>query len=141
MSARRATTSRRDAAARFGDTYASAATDVFTAVQREVFGADTYVSGYTTVAQAELLADRLGLAPGDRLLDLGAGLGWPALHLVEKTGCRAVLTDVLEPGLRGAIRHARRQRIGRRCAFVMAGAAHLPFRAGVFDAVTHTDAL
>lgn len=141
MSPRRAATSQKAAAARFADTYASAATDVFAAVQREVFGADTFVSGYTTVAQAELLADRLNLAPGDRLLDLGAGLGWPALHLVEKTGCRAVLTDVLEPGLRGAVRRARRQRIGRRCAFVMAGADHLPFRAAAFDAVTHTDAL
>jgi ubiquinone/menaquinone biosynthesis C-methylase UbiE len=141
VSARRATRSQKAAAVRFAGTYASATTDVFAAVQREVFGADTFVSGYTTVAQAELLADRLGLAPGVRLLDIGAGLGWPALHLVEKTGCRAVLTDVPEAGLRRALHRARQQRIDGRCAFLLAGGAHLPFRAAAFDAVTHTDAL
>ncbi len=130
-----------DPIARFGDTYSRAGADVYAAVQREVFGGDTYVNGYTTVAQADLLAGRLGLGPGLRLLDIGAGLGWPSLYLAEKTGCQAVLTDVPAPGLRQALARSRRRRLARRCAFARASGTHLPFRHASFDAVVHTDAL
>ena len=126
---------------RFAESYAKTTTDVYATVQREVFGADTYVNGYTTVAQADLLADRLDLRPGVLMLDIGAGLGWPSLYLAEKTGCQAVLSDVPEPGLRRALARARRQGLAGRCAFLAASGAHLPFQPATFDAAVHTDAL
>ena len=56
-----------------------------------IYGAN----GYTTAAQANLLAQRLDLGPGKRLLDVGSGRGWPGLYLAASTGCTVVLTDLL----------------------------------------------
>ena len=116
-------------------------TPVHRVVQREVFGADSWVRGYTTPAQVDLLAERLSLRPGLRILDVGAGLGWPSLYLAQRTSCEAVLTDVPEPGLRSAIGRAERLRVGRRSSLARASGTHLPFRPQSFDAVIHTDVL
>ncbi len=116
-------------------------TPVHRVVQREVFGADSWVRGYTTPAQADLLSERLGLSPGVRILDIGAGLGGPSLYLAQRTGCEAVLTDVPEPGLRSASIRAEQLRLGRRSSLARASGTHLPFRPQTFDAVIHTDAL
>jgi len=126
---------------RFCRAYATQSSNAHRAVQREVFGADTWVRGYTTPAQADLLAQRLDLRPGVRLLDVGAGQGWPSLYLAQKTGCQAVLTDVPEPGLRSALGRADRLNVHRRCSFFVASGTHLPFRRRTFDAAVHTDTL
>ncbi len=133
--------SREDVAKRFAETYARTDSAVHRAVQREVFGAESWVRGYTTPAQADLLAERLALRPGLRVLDIGAGLGWPSLYLAQRTGCEAVLTDVPEPGLRSALIRAERLRVGRRSSLARASGTHLPFRPRSFDAVVHTDTL
>ncbi len=131
----------REIADRFSRTYATQTSDAHAAVQRDVFGADTWVNGYTTPAQADLLSARLGLRPGVRLLDVGAGQGWPSLYLAKQTGCEAVLSDVPAPALRSALARAGRQRLTGRCSFLLASGAYLPFAPHTFDAVIHTDAL
>ena len=131
----------REAAASFGQTYRSAAGRADAAVQRAVFGANVGATGYTTVAQADALAERLELRPGLRLLDVGAGRGWPALHLAKLTGCEAVLTDLPATALKDASFRARRQRVRGRCAIVQASGRAPPFRPRTFDAVVHTDVL
>jgi ubiquinone/menaquinone biosynthesis C-methylase UbiE len=133
--------SREDVAKWFAETYARMDTAVHRAVQREVFGADSWVRGYTTPAQADLLAERLALRPGLRVLDVGAGLGWPSLYLAQRTGCETVLTDVPEPGLRSALIRAERLGLSRRPLLARASGTHLPFSPRSFDAVVHTDAL
>lgn len=111
------------------------------AIEREVFGANVGANGYTTIAQADDLANRLGLRSGMRLLDVGAGRGWPGLHLAKKSGCEVVASDVPSAAVRGAVALARRRRVLRRCCFVLADGARLPFRPRTFDAVVHTDVL
>ncbi len=133
--------SQSEIAHRFAETYAKTNTEAHRAVQREVFGAEAWVRGYTTVPQADLLAERLGLRPGLRLLDVGAGQGWPSLYLARTTGCQAVLSDVPAPGLRLALARADRDGLVDRCSFVLASGARLPFRPRSFDAVVHTDTL
>jgi cyclopropane fatty-acyl-phospholipid synthase-like methyltransferase len=111
------------------------------AIQHEVIGANAGASGYTTVAQADALADRLAMGPGMRLLDVGAGRGWPGLYLSEKTGCDVVVTDVPVPGMRSAHTRARERGLLRRASCIVASGTHLPFRARAFDAAVHTDVL
>lgn len=125
----------------FSEVYGKPLTEAELAVESEVFGASEGINGYTTVAQADALAERLALRPGMRLLDIGAGRGWPGLYLARTSGCQAVLSDLPLPALRDAMARACRNRLQDRCHFLLASGTHSPLRPRVFDAIVHTDTL
>src|SRR5262249_61700622 len=56
----------------FAERYRVAPAEVSRRVELAVIGGDWGANGYTTMAQASLLARELGLRPRGRLLDLGA---------------------------------------------------------------------
>lgn len=130
-----------EAEQRFRERYKVSGTDVQLRFERAVFGSDFGANGWTTPEQADDLARRLELGPGDRLLDLGTGRGWPGLYLALSTGCDVVLSDMPIEGLQHGVRRARRERLGDRAVAIAASARALPFRPGSFDAVVHTDVL
>jgi cyclopropane fatty-acyl-phospholipid synthase-like methyltransferase len=109
--------------------------------EREVLGSDYGADGYTTMAQATDLAERLPLGPGARLLDLGAGWGWPGVFLAERTGASVVSTDLPLAGLRSARARAGRGPAAQRAVQAVAHGARLPFPPAAFDVVTHADVL
>jgi cyclopropane fatty-acyl-phospholipid synthase-like methyltransferase len=131
----------REAEAWFRERYGRASSDATRVLERVVIGGDFEASGYTTLAQADLIAKRLRLREGERLLDVGAGRGWPGLYLSKVTDCSVVLTDLPEEGLRTARRRAGVEGIGERVAAVAASARRLPFAGGTFDVIVHTDVL
>lgn len=135
------TKTERQTAERFAERYRVAPAEVFRRVELAVIGGDWGANGYTTRAQADLLGRELGLRPGVRLLDLGAGRGWPGLYLAAATGCQVVLSDVPIEALQGAAARARRESLAGRAAPVAASARALPFRPAAFDAIVHTDVL
>lgn len=98
-------------------------------------------NGYTTVDQADRIARAIVLAPGDCLLDLGAGRGWPGSRIAALSGCDLVTVDLPLTALREAREHMRRRDIGRAGAVVCGDGARLPFRDACFQAVTHADVL
>lgn len=57
-------------------------------------GCDYSTTGYTTRQEAHRMAMLLDLQSSDRLLDVGAGSGWPGLHFSQETGCDVVLVDL-----------------------------------------------
>lgn len=126
---------------RYRERYGPDVSPAEVAVEREVLGSDYGGNGYTTVAQADELAAALSLARGDRLLDLGAGCGWPGLYLTRTTGCSTVLTDLSFPGMQRTRCRATEDSTTARIAAVVASARHLPFRPESFDAIVHTDVL
>ena len=130
-----------ETARRFAARYQVAPAEVSRRVELAVIGGDWGANGYTTMAQARLLAGRLALRPGMRLLDLGAGRGWPGLYLSAATGCQAVLADVPIEGLRAAAARARREGLAGRAGLAVATARALPFAPAAFDAIVHTDVL
>jgi 2-polyprenyl-3-methyl-5-hydroxy-6-metoxy-1,4-benzoquinol methylase len=131
----------REAQVVFRERYGRASSDAMRVLERMVIGGDFGANGYTTLAQADLIAERLHLGGGDRLLDVGAGRGWPGLYLAKVTGSLVVLTDLPEEGLRTARRRAGVEGIGDRVTAVAASARRLPFAHGAFDAIVHTDVL
>jgi ubiquinone/menaquinone biosynthesis C-methylase UbiE len=131
---------RRDCEERFRERYSAPVGEAALVVEREAIGANVGANGYTTVAQVDMLAQRLELNAGATLLDIGSGRGWPALYLAARTGCRAVLMDLPEPALAAAIWRADDQRLSGVSA-TRASATHLPFRPASFDVITHTDTL
>src|SRR5438132_11183384 len=128
-----------DVIRRFGQRYGVAAM-VTTDLEQAVLGSDYGANGYTPVAQADDLIRILALRPGERLLDVGAGCGWPGLYIATSAGCDVVVTDLPMPGM-----HRARERIHRdgltASSAVVSTARHLPFRPGSFDAIVHTDVL
>jgi 2-polyprenyl-3-methyl-5-hydroxy-6-metoxy-1,4-benzoquinol methylase len=129
------------ARALFQQRYGNSPTPTALRIEQRVIGGDWGANGYTTMAQADTLASGLGLSAGDRLLDLGTGRGWPGLYLAARTGCRVVLADLPLEGLRVAADRAAADGLAARTGVVAAAASGLPFRAGSFDAVIHTDVL
>jgi SAM-dependent methyltransferase len=130
-----------DTRKRFADRYGEDRTEAVELIERAVIGADWGANGYTTMDQADRLGAVLQLGSGRRMLDLGAGRGWPGLYLAVTTGCQVVLTDVPFEGLRLAMARAASERAAERAAAVVSTARALPFRPSTFDAVVHTDVL
>lgn len=122
-------------------TYATGAHPVAREVERRTLGSDCGANGYATLAEVLELPELLDLRPGRRLLDVGAGQGWPGLHLSETTGCDVVLTDVPIEGPRVAARRAADGGIRHRVWPVVARGEALPLRPATVDAVVHTDVL
>ncbi len=125
----------------FGERYEARDVAIACAVEEAVLGTACGANGYTTLRQAERLADHLPLDAGHLVLDLGCGCGWPGLHLAERFGCTVVGADLPLEGLRRAQRNSLDRRVETRCRWVRATARALPFGSGVFDAIVHADAL
>ena len=84
-------------------------------------------------ATAEL-AQLAGLGAGQRVLDVGSGVGGPARFLAATTGCRVTGVDLSEPFVEAARYLTARTGQGGQVAFEVGSALELPFEAGVFDA-------
>ena len=126
---------------RFAQTYAQSQCPVMLSVERRVCGCDYGGNGLTTRDEARQMAMLLGLQPGARLLDVGAGAGWPGLYISKETGCDAMLVDLPLSGLRVAADRAVKDRISDRCRVTVADGSQMPFRDQSFDAVGHSDVL
>jgi SAM-dependent methyltransferase len=131
----------KEANARFSQRYGEERGDVGRAIELAVIGGDWGANGYTTIAQADQLADMLELGARSLVLDIGAGRGWPGLYLAATTGCSVLMTDVPIEGLVSARARGQREGLDDRTWPVNASARDLPFPAETFDAVVHTDVL
>lgn len=129
------------AACDFARDYEIAQWPLMLEIERCVRGTDYGATSWMTREQAEGTCLRLGLTPGLRLLDVGAGSGWPGLFFAAATGCDAVLTDLPLSGLRIARSRAERDALERRCRVVAADGAALPLADRSFDRIHHADVL
>lgn len=131
----------RDLTEHFAERYRLGQVPIMLEVERAFCGCDYGGTSWTTRAEAERLVPLMALGPGTRLLDVGAGSGWPGLYLARLTGCDATLVDVPLQGIRTAASRAEAERLAGACWLAVADGAMLPFRRGQFDAVSHSDLL
>ena len=125
----------------FANEYRLAQAPVMLDLERAVCGCDYGGTSWTTRGEAERMARLLDLGAGRKLLEIGAGSGWPALFLAGTTGCDATLTDVPFDALRIAADRVASEPSKGEISLVVADGASLPFEAGLFDAVSHSDVL
>ncbi len=130
----------REKRALFAKRYSFGHPELLGTIERAVIGSEWGANGYTTVEQANELAERLELDASKRLLDVGTGQGWPGLYLSKKTGCEVVVTDLPIEGLRTAMDRAKHDKI-RVLGAIVCSARRLPFGDRSFDALCHTDVL
>ncbi|MBI3710508.1 MAG: methyltransferase domain-containing protein [Proteobacteria bacterium] len=127
--------------ARFAQQYQQSQERAMLEIERNVCGCDYGSTSWTTQDEADEASAFLELAPGKRLLDLGAGSGWPGLYLARRSGCDVTLADIPVEGLQIAARRAAADRLSGEAWIVVSDGANLPFDDGSFDAIEHSDVL
>ena len=126
---------------RLGKCAELARSDAMRDLERTVCGCDYGSTSGTTRLEAQRIAHLLELRPAAKLLDLGAGSGWPGLYLAQLTGCDVVMVDLPLAALRIARERAAADGLAQRCKVVGADGGALPFRDASFDALSHSDVL
>lgn len=96
---------------------------------------------YGGLAAVDALAARAGLRPGQRVLDLCAGLAGPARFLADRYACRVVAVELNAGRAAGAARLTRLVGLDRLVTVVRADAARVPLAGRRFDACLSQEAL
>ncbi len=126
---------------RFSIKYELIKSNLLQQIERSNCGCDYGATSFATRKQVNDLGTMLGLEPGKRLLEIGAGAGWPGLYLAKQTGCDVTLTDLPIEGLRIAKQRAALDNLTGLSTVAVASGSALPFRQGWFDAISHSDVL
>jgi arsenite methyltransferase len=98
-----------------------------------LFLGDSYHPGGAALTRR--LADLLGLQPGERVLDVAAGIGTAALLLAGERDAQVVGVDLGESQVTQARTRAREAGLGHRVRFEQGDAEQLPVTDAGFDAV------
>lgn len=82
----------------------------------------------------DLMVSKAGVGAGKRLLDVGSGVGGPAVKLAQATGCEVVGVTVSPAQAERARQRAAAAELAGRVSFQLADAMKLPFESDSFDA-------
>lgn len=83
----------------------------------------------------DLMISKLPVGPGDRVLDLGCGIGKPAIQLVKATGASVLGISINQDQVDLGTARAASEGVSDRASFELADALKLPFDDHSFDAV------
>lgn len=102
-----------------------------------------YSSDYLSIGgsdSTDALAEIAGITKSSRVLDIGCGLGGPALRLAEAYGCRVTGLDLVETNVAEASRRATTRGLDHLVSFQSGDATNMAFVSGEFDVVWGQDA-
>ncbi|MFI6173656.1 methyltransferase domain-containing protein [Nocardia sp. NPDC051052] len=86
-----------------------------------------------SLRMTQLMIDKVGVTHGQRVLDLGSGVGGPAVELARVTGAEVVGVDLSERHVRLATERVRSAHLADRVTFRLGDASDLPFEPNSFD--------
>lgn len=97
-------------------------------------------SGSETLLEAMLalehfIADEGGFKPGMKVLDVGCGVGGPALNIAKYSGAHITGVNIHEGQLEIARQRAAEKGLSKHTKFILADAMDMPFPEGSFDGV------
>lgn len=114
-----------------------------TDVYREKWGEEFHFAVFTgdeplgqaILATEKKLTDEAGLKPGMKVLDVGCGVGGPALNIAEMTGAHITGVNIVEKQVNIARQRAKDRGLSERVDFVHCDAMKMQFPDASFDAV------
>jgi ubiquinone/menaquinone biosynthesis C-methylase UbiE len=92
------------------------------------------------IAGSDRLAKFASVTANDALLDIGSGLGGPAMHLAASIGCYVVGLDLVESNVTISTERAAQRGLADKAQFQAGNAMALPFEANTFDVIWGQDA-
>jgi SAM-dependent methyltransferase len=101
-----------------------------------------YSDGYLSMGglqSTDILARQSGITGETRVLDVGSGLGGPALYLAQTYGCHVTGLDLIDLSVRKAAERARHKDLDHLVDFRQGDALIMPFENGIFDVVLGQD--
>lgn len=87
-----------------------------------------------------IMAERAGIEPGSRVVDVGCGYGETALFLVREYGARVVGTNISQKELELARQRAQEEGLTHKASFEYGDFHKTPFDDGAFDVVWSQEA-
>ncbi|MBT7757797.1 MAG: methyltransferase domain-containing protein, partial [Rhodospirillaceae bacterium] len=102
-----------------------------------------YFDDYLSIGgtgSTDILAAEAGITAASNVLDVGSGLGGPALHLAQNHGCRVTGLDIVESNVQTANERAAARGLDQLANFRLGDAMAMPFEAGQFDVIVGQDA-
>lgn len=126
---------------RFSRKYKFSGSELLRKIEFSNCGCDYGATSFATLEEVNDLSVRLDLGPDKRLLDVGAGSGWPGLYLAKISGCDVTLIDLPIEGLLVAKQRAFSDQLATVSRVAVASGTALPFRQDWFDAISHSDVL
>ena len=82
----------------------------------------------------DLVAEKLSISPGQSVLDVGCGIGTPAVRVAKTTGTHVTGITISQEQVKRATAHAAEMAVSDRVVFRHADAMDLPFGPESFDA-------
>jgi len=102
-----------------------------------------YSDSYLSIGGVEstgILATEAGIDGTSVVLDVGSGVGGPALHLAKTYGCSVTGLDIVELNVQEAGNRAKARKLDHLAKFEVGDATDMPFDDGLFDVVWGQDA-
>ena len=88
----------------------------------------------------DILAQKAGITPSTKVLDVCCGMGGPSRYLAQNYGCHVTGIDITEKRIQAAIRFAKLVKLDHLVDFQVGNALDIPFPNQSFDVVIGQDA-
>ena len=88
---------------------------------------------FITPIYLDKLIQRLNINEGSYVLDVGCGVGGPAIYIANKTGCTIAGVDVSDVGIETANKLAKKSNLENRTEFYLGDAMKMPYSDDSFD--------
>ena len=110
-------------------------------LEQAALGCDYGGTSWTTRQQVDEIVQAFELGASSRLLDIGAGAGWPGLLLGKLSNCYVTLLDMPLNALSQAAERAAVDCMTEKVSIVAGSGTALPFEDDAFDRISHSDVL
>lgn len=111
-------------------------------IRRSIWGyQDIGQQSFITPWYLDELVRKTGVDANTYVLDIGSGVGGPAIYIAEKTRCRITGIDISDVGIERARKFATDSGLGDRVNFHLGDAMEMPFPDNTFDVAISIDVM